>query len=203
MLMRQPQRGKGARNSSIFREPPEPKGTRFALNVVRPVLRSDSFIVARHQVHVSFELGASFARNQNQPPHPTPLAVDSVATEFTSVVFRILHYRNSQCIRVVQNPENHRNESGGGSIDSLPVSVDGRISQTRRGFSFLGSESDQAGIVDVAPATRKKFVERISQLYEQGASLTRIGNYVRRWKTWIRSGRSHIDQWLGRFLRRC
>ena len=40
--------------------------------------------------------------------------VDLVATEFTSVVFRILHYRNFQGVRVVQNPENHRNESGGG-----------------------------------------------------------------------------------------
>ena len=45
--------------------------------------------------------------------------VDLVATEFTSVVFRILHYRNPRCCRVVQNPENHRNESGGGEIDSL------------------------------------------------------------------------------------
>ena len=37
-----------------------------------------------------------------------------VATEFTSVVFRILHYGNFLCFRVVQNIENHRNESGGG-----------------------------------------------------------------------------------------
>ena len=45
---------------------------------------------------------------------PEERAVDLVATEFTSVVFRILHYRNAQRFRVVQNPENHRNESGGG-----------------------------------------------------------------------------------------
>ena len=40
------------------------------------------------------------------------------ATEFTSVVFRILHYGGvvSAAARacVVQNPENHRSKSGGG-----------------------------------------------------------------------------------------
>jgi len=50
---------------------------------------------------------------------PREQAVGLVATEFTSVVFRILHYRNSQCCRLVQNPQNHRNESGGGQINSL------------------------------------------------------------------------------------
>ncbi len=37
-------------------------------------------------------------------------------------------------------------------------------------------------------------VERISQLYEQGADAVRIGQYVRRWLRWAISG-------LGRFNR--
>jgi len=85
--------------------------------------RHSAFVTQR--VTATFNLGAGFARNPNQTLpialHPTPQAVDSVATEFTSVVFRILHYRNFQYFRVVQNPENHRNESGGGSIDGLQV----------------------------------------------------------------------------------
>ena len=31
-------------------------------------------------------------------------------------------------------------------------------------------------------------VERINQLYEQGADAVRIGNYVRRWRQCVRSG---------------
>jgi hypothetical protein len=31
-------------------------------------------------------------------------------------------------------------------------------------------------------------VERVSQLYEQGVDLIRIGTYVRRWLRWARSG---------------
>ena len=38
--------------------------------------------------------------------------VDLFATDFMSVVFRILYY-GIQCIFVVQRPENHRNKSGG------------------------------------------------------------------------------------------
>ena len=45
------------------------------------------------------------------------------------VVFRILHDPNSTCFRVVQNPENHRSESGGGELSSPsdPVSVGARL----------------------------------------------------------------------------
>ena len=32
---------------------------------------------------------------------------------------------------------------------------------------------------------RKRFVERLTRLYEQGASVERIGNYVRRWQQWV------------------
>ncbi len=40
----------------------------------------------------------------------------------------------------------------------------------------------------VAPPTRKRFVESINRLYEQGADVSRIGQYVRRWMVWVRSG---------------
>lgn len=36
--------------------------------------------------------------------------------------------------------------------------------------------------------TRKRFVERLTRLYEQGASVERIGDYVRRWQLWAVSG---------------
>ena len=34
----------------------------------------------------------------------------------------------------------------------------------------------------------ERCVERVSQLYEQGVDLVRIGTYVRRWLRWARSG---------------
>ena len=36
-----------------------------------------------------------------------------------------------------------------------------------------------AGLVGVAPPTMKRFVERASRLYEQGATQSRIGEYAR------------------------
>ena len=53
-----------------------------------------------------------------------------------------------------------------------------------RGFTFLGYKIASAGIVGIAPQTRKQFVERLTRLYEQGASVERIGDYVRRWQRW-------------------
>jgi len=60
----------------------------------------------------------------------------------------------------------------------------GRIS---RGFDFLGYGFTPAGL-DAAPQTIEKCVERVSQLYEQGADMIHIGAYVRRWQRWARSG---------------
>ena len=60
-------------------------------------------------------------------------AIDLDATEFTSVVFRILHYRSFQCFRVVQNPENHRNESGGGLVDCRLVRHEPKFLNLRSG----------------------------------------------------------------------
>ncbi len=61
----------------------------------------------------------------------------------------------------------------------------GRIS---RGFDFLGYRLSAAGVVGVAWPSVQSCVERINRLYEQGACALRIGQYVRRWWTWARSG---------------
>jgi hypothetical protein len=60
----------------------------------------------------------------------------------------------------------------------------GRIS---RGFDFLGYVFSPTGL-EVAPRAVEHCVERVSQLYERGADLVRIGAYVRCWKRWARSG---------------
>jgi hypothetical protein len=62
------------------------------------------------------------------------------------------------------------------------------IGRVSRGFCFLGYTIASAGIVGIAPQTRKRFVERLTRLYEQGASVERIGDYVRRWQRWAVSG---------------
>ena len=40
----------------------------------------------------------------------------------------------------------------------------------------------------VAPKTLANFLERKAQLYEQGATVRRIGQYVRNWWRWVRAG---------------
>ena len=40
----------------------------------------------------------------------------------------------------------------------------------------------------VAPKTLAMFLDRIAQLYEQGANLRRIVQYVRNWYRWVRAG---------------
>ncbi len=45
-----------------------------------------------------------------------------------------------------------------------------------------------AGIVGVAKQTVERCVERVNRLYEQGADAVRIGDYVRRWRQWVRTG---------------
>ena len=50
-----------------------------------------------------------------------------------------------------------------------------------------------SAIVGVAMQTVQRCVERITRLYEQGADEIRIGDYVRRWWTWVRSGLGRVD----------
>ena len=61
----------------------------------------------------------------------------------------------------------------------------GRIS---RGFDFLGYRISSAGLIGLATQSVQQTVERINQLYEQGADEIRIGQYVRRWWAWVRGG---------------
>ena len=42
--------------------------------------------------------------------------------------------------------------------------------------------------LSIAPKTLANFLDRIAQLYEQGADVRRIGQYVRNWWRWVRAG---------------
>ena len=61
------------------------------------------------------------------------------------------------------------------------------VGRIERGFTFLGYQISEAGLVGVARPTVNRFIERVSQLYEQDAA-HRVGEYVRRWLVWVRSG---------------
>ena len=60
----------------------------------------------------------------------------------------------------------------------------GRIAAT---FTFLGFTFSESGIVSVAIATMAKFVARCHRLYERNAPQRRVGDYRRRWLSWVRS----------------
>jgi hypothetical protein len=61
------------------------------------------------------------------------------------------------------------------------------LGRTERGFDFLGYFI-KPGRLSVSLKTIKNFMERIVRLYEQGADSDRIGQYVQRWKRWLRTG---------------
>ena len=42
--------------------------------------------------------------------------------------------------------------------------------------------------LSIAPKTLANFLERKTQLYEQGVTVRRIGQYVRNWWRWVRAG---------------
>jgi len=78
------------------------------------------------------------------------------------------------------------------------------IGPIARGFDFLGYRFSTNGLT-VALQTLERCVLRITQLYEQGADRCRIGDYVRRWKTWgeaelggCRVSRTIINMEIGR-----
>jgi len=56
-----------------------------------------------------------------------------------------------------------------------------------KGFDFLGYSFEPKGL-SIAPKTLANFLDRITQLYEQGADVRRIGKYVRNWWRWVRAG---------------
>jgi len=53
--------------------------------------------------------------------------------------------------------------------------------------SSAGYSFEPRGL-SIAPKTLANFLERITQLYEQGADVRRIGQYVRNWWRWVRAG---------------
>jgi hypothetical protein len=55
------------------------------------------------------------------------------------------------------------------------LTIEGRIA---KGFDFLGYSFEPKGL-SIAPKTLANFLERKTQLYEQGATVRRIGEYVR------------------------
>ena len=54
------------------------------------------------------------------------------------------------------------------------------IGRTGKGFDFLGYGFEPKDLVGLAAKTIQNFIEPVAQLYEQGASEDRIGQYVRR-----------------------
>ena len=61
------------------------------------------------------------------------------------------------------------------------------IGRTERGFDFprYHFELDR---ISVAVKTIERFKERIARLYEQGANINRIGQYVLKWAQWTCAG---------------
>ncbi len=51
-------------------------------------------------------------------------------------------------------------------------------------------------MLKVSRGTFERFTERISLLYEQGADYLRIGEYVKHWLKWVRTGMRKKD-WVG------
>lgn len=56
-----------------------------------------------------------------------------------------------------------------------------------RGFDFLGYHF-KPGMVCVAEKTVHHFKKHIDRLYEQGAGVGRIGQYVKKWVQWVKAG---------------
>jgi hypothetical protein len=61
------------------------------------------------------------------------------------------------------------------------------IGRIAKGFDFLGYRFKSLGL-SIAPKTLANFLDRKTQLYEQGADVGRIGQYVRNWLRWVRAG---------------
>ena len=61
------------------------------------------------------------------------------------------------------------------------------IGRIAKGFDLLGYSFEPKGL-SIAPKTLANFLERITQLYEQGADVKRIGQYVRNWLRWVNTG---------------
>jgi hypothetical protein len=58
------------------------------------------------------------------------------------------------------------------------------IGKISKGFEFLGYGFDCRGVIGLASKTIDNFINKTAKLYEQGASLDRIGCYIMRFSTW-------------------
>ena len=58
----------------------------------------------------------------------------------------------------------------------------------KNGGNFVFTSGKQPKGLSIAPKTLANFLERITQLYEQDADVRRIGQYVRNWWRWVRTG---------------
>ncbi len=61
------------------------------------------------------------------------------------------------------------------------------IEKNQRSDYRLGYSFEPKGL-SIAPKTLANFLERKTQLYEQGADARRIGQYVRNWWRWVLAG---------------
>ncbi len=69
------------------------------------------------------------------------------------------------------------------------------IGRVERGFDFLGYFL-KPGALRVSRGTFERFTERISRLYEQGADIKRIEEYVKHWFKWVSAGVTGTDKIL-------
>ncbi len=65
------------------------------------------------------------------------------------------------------------------------------VGRITHGFTFLGYTLSPRGL-GIATQTLARGIERLTQLYEQGASSRRVESYVRRWCQWALSGFSGL-----------
>ncbi|NEP87553.1 MAG: hypothetical protein F6K18_12385 [Okeania sp. SIO2C2] len=70
------------------------------------------------------------------------------------------------------------------------------IGRVSRGFEFLGYWFTPSGL-RVAQKTVDKMKAKVALLYEQGASDWRIGDYLRRWVSWVRGGLLGVELGFG------
>ena len=74
------------------------------------------------------------------------------------------------------------------------------IGRTDRGFDFLGYRFEPDSL-SVADQTIERFKERITRLYEQGADVARIGEYVCMWMQWAHAGLGDWQRIMDKIIR--
>jgi len=72
------------------------------------------------------------------------------------------------------------------------------IGKIERGFDFLGYHFGPEGLA-IAKKTLNNFADRITRLYERGASEVRLREYVQRWQRWSSAGLARQGSAIGVF----